>query len=94
MFTDATAEAGIAFHHRFGDEDLSSILETTGSGCAFFDYDNDGDIDLYLVNGCYLEGINEPDSVYKGVRLTNHLHRNNGDGTFTDVTEQTGVGDE
>ncbi len=93
VFTDVTAESGIAFHHRFGDEDLSSILETTGSGCAFFDYDNDGYLDLYVVNGCYLEGISESDSIYKGVGLTNHLYRNNGDGTFSDVTEQANVGD-
>ena len=94
VFTDVTAEVGIEFHHRFGDEDMSSILETTGSGCAFFDYDGDGNIDLYVVNGCYLEGISDADSIYKGVRLTNHLYRNNGNGTFSDVTEQAGVGDE
>ena len=93
VFTDVTAESGITFHHRFGDEDLSSILETTGSGCAFFDYDNDGYLDLYVVNGCYLEGISESDSIYKGIRLTNHLYRNNGDGTFADITEQAHVGD-
>ncbi|MFQ6040640.1 MAG: CRTAC1 family protein [Candidatus Poribacteria bacterium] len=94
VFTDVTAEAGVEFQHSFGDEDMSSILESTGSGCAFFDYDNDGYIDLYVVNGCYLEGISDADSPHKGVRLTNHLYRNNGDGTFTDVTEEAGVGDE
>ena len=93
VFTDVTAESGISFHHSFGDEKMSSILETTGSGCAFFDYDNDGNLDLYVVNGCYLEGINDTESVFKNARLTNHLYRNNGDGTFTDVTEKAKVGD-
>lgn len=94
VFTDVTEESGISFIHSFGDEELSSILETTGSGCAFLDYDGDGDLDLYVVNGCYLEGINDPDSPFKDLRLTNHLYRNNGDGTFTDITSEAGVGDE
>jgi len=94
VFTDVTAESGISFHHSFGDEEMSSILETTGSGCAFFDYDKDGNLDLYVVNGCYLEGINDSESVFKNAKLTNHLYRNNGDGTFTDVTEKANVGDE
>ncbi len=94
IFTDVTAESGVAFQHSFGDDDMSSILESTGSGCAFIDYDQDGDLDIYFVNGCYLEGISDPDSPDKGERLTNALYRNNGDGTFTDVTEQAGVSDE
>ncbi len=93
VFTDVTAASGISFHHSFGDEKMSSILETTGSGCAFFDYDNDGNLDLYVVNGCYLEGISDSESVFRNAKLTNHLYRNNGDGTFTDVTEKANVGD-
>ncbi|MFQ6091518.1 MAG: CRTAC1 family protein [bacterium] len=92
VFVDVTAQSGIMFQHSFGDDDMSNILESTGSGCAFFDYDGDGHLDIYAVSGCYLDGIN--DIGHKGLRLTNHLYRNNGDGTFTDVTEQAGVGDE
>ena len=61
------------------------LLETTGCGVAFYDYDNDGWLDIFLVNGTRLEGFpagNEP---------TNHLFKNNRDGTFTDVTERAGL---
>ena len=91
VFMDVTHQSGLAFQHSFGDDDMSNILESTGSGCAFLDYDGDGNMDIYAVNGCYLEGINE--NGHLDVSLTNHLYRNNGDGTFTDVTEQAGVGD-
>lgn len=70
---------------------MSNIVESTGSGCAFLDYNGDGHLDLYVVNGCYLEDINDP--AFADVRLTNHLFHNNGDGTFRDVTDIAGVGD-
>lgn len=60
------------------------ILETTGCGAAFFDYDNDGWLDLFLVNGQTLQGTESP-------RPSNRLLRNNRDGTFTDVTEKAGL---
>jgi hypothetical protein len=91
IFMDVTQKSGIRFDHCMGDKKLSNILEATGSGCAFFDYDGDGKMDLYVVNGCYLEGISDPKSPFKGVRMTSHLYHNNGDGTFTDVTEKAGV---
>lgn len=90
-FEDVTDKSGINFRHSFGEEKLSSILEATGSGCAWFDYNNDGLLDLYVVSGRYIDGLtnhSKPD----GVGATNHLYRNNGDGTFTDVTAQAGVG--
>ena len=61
------------------------LPETTGAGCAFFDYDNDGWMDIYLVNSgkCDFFDPNPP--------LRNALYRNNRDGTFTDVTEKAGV---
>ena len=93
VFVNVTKEAGINFRHTFGDEHMSSILEATGPGCAFLDYDQDGYLDIYVVQGCYLEGISDPDSPYRGRNLTNRLYHNNGDGTFTDVTEEAGVGD-
>jgi hypothetical protein len=90
-FEDVTEKSGINFKHSFGEQKLSSIMEATGSGCAWFDYNNDGLLDLYVVSGRYLEGVtkfSKPD----GVEATNHLYRNNGDGTFTDVAAQAGVG--
>ena len=85
-FVDVTAESGIDFKHFWGDDDLSNILETTGSGAAFADYDNDGDLDLYVVNCCTLKGDSS-------AATSNVLYRNNGDGAFTDVTREAGVGD-
>jgi enediyne biosynthesis protein E4 len=90
-FEDVTEKAGIQFQHSFGETDLSSILEGTGSGCAWLDYNNDGLMDLYVVSGRYIDGLtnhSRPD----GSNAGNHLYRNNGDGTFTDVTAQAGVG--
>lgn len=91
---DVTKDVGIQFTHHIGDEHMSNIIESTGAGCAFFDYDGDGDLDIYLVNGSYISGISHVRGrVFEG-KLTNALYRNNGDGTFTDVTEQAGVGDQ
>src|SRR5262249_27138203 len=59
------------------------IVETTGGGVAFFDYDQDGWLDIFLVNGSTLEGA--PSGA------TNHLYRNKGDGTFEDVTQRAGL---
>ncbi|MBI1927124.1 CRTAC1 family protein [Candidatus Poribacteria bacterium] len=87
QFVDVTEAAGIHFTHVDGRSGQKYFMETLGSGAAFFDYDNDGDADLYLVNGAPLPG-------YQGTETpTNHLYENNGDGTFTDVTEKAGVGD-
>ena len=61
------------------------IIETTGCGIAFFDYDNDGWLDVFQVTGSKLEGFP------KGQEPTNHLFHNNRDGTFTDITEKAGV---
>jgi len=92
VFTDVTKQAGISFRHCLGDDEISNIVEATGSGCAFLDFDGDGWMDIYAVNGRYLEGISDPDSRYKNVRTTSRLYRNKGDGTFEDVTEKAGVG--
>lgn len=70
----------------FGGMDSKKyILETTGTGVAIFDYDNDGWPDIFLVNGTTLEGFPA------GKTPTNHLYRNNHDGTFADVTSRTGI---
>ena len=91
VFTDVTKQSGIRFEHTMGSGEISSILEATGSGCAFLDYDGDGLMDIYAVNGRYLEGISDPDSRFKGVGTTSHLYRNRGNGVFEDVTEKAGV---
>lgn len=58
-FVDVTHEAGIKFKYNFGDHTYENILESSGSGLTVFDYDQDGDQDLYLLNGTYLEGISD-----------------------------------
>jgi enediyne biosynthesis protein E4 len=92
-FEDATAKSGIQFTHSFGAERLGSLLESTGSGCVWFDYNNDGLPDLYVVSGKPLEDGMHPYPLKHPPAPPphNHLYRNNGDGTFTDVTDQAGV---
>lgn len=92
-FEDATAASGIQFTHSFGAQKLGSLLESTGAGCVWFDYNNDGFPDLYVVNGRPLgDGIHPyPLSKLPAVAPHNHLYRNNGNGTFTDVTDKAGV---
>ncbi len=82
--TDVTAAAGIQFHHNSGAFGARYLPETMGPGCAFFDYDGDGWLDILLVNG-----KNWPD--HRGERTTMRLYRNNRNGTFTDVTERAGL---
>src|SRR5579871_2580227 len=78
--------SGITWKHTAGHSMEKYLPETTGAGCAFLDYDNDGWMDIYLVNSgkCDFFDPNPP--------LRNALYRNNRDGTFTDVTEKAGVG--
>ncbi len=92
-FEDVTEQAGIRFKHSYGDHHLSNIVEGTGPGVVFFDYNGDGHLDLYFLNGCWLREVN--DNLGRDLRgkLANALYRSNGDGTFTDVTEKAGVGD-
>jgi hypothetical protein len=92
-FTDVTKEAGINFKHSYGDFDLNNIVEGTGAGAMFFDYDGDGLLDIYFLNGCWLKTVNDNRGRSLRGKLTNCLYRNNGDGTFTDVTQKAGVGD-
>ena len=85
-FTDIAEKAGLNMNNVFGGLDSKKyIIETTGTGVAIFDYDNDGWPDIFIVNGTKLEGF------AAGKGPTNHLYRNNHDGTFSDVTEQAGL---
>ena len=94
-FVDVTDEAGIRFEHSNGLR--SSLLpEDMGSGAGFADIDNDGDLDLYIVNipGPFTQYVKLASAwVYTPQSMTqNVLYRNNGDGTFTDITRAAGVG--
>jgi hypothetical protein len=84
---DATVESGITFHHTDGGSGRQYLMEFMTGGLALFDYDNDGLVDLYFLNGAALPG-----TAYDQLPR-NALYRNNGNGTFTDVTEQSGLGD-
>lgn len=59
VFADVTEQAGIHFKHSFGDRELSNIVEGTGSGAMFFDYDGDGWLDIYLLTGRYRSDVND-----------------------------------
>lgn len=86
-FTNIAREAGITAKTIYGGEKKNKFqLENTGSGVAFFDYDNDGWLDIFVVNGTRLEMAD-----LNGETPTNHLYRNNGDGTFADVTAKAGL---
>jgi enediyne biosynthesis protein E4 len=80
-----SSKSGITWKHTAGRSSEHYLPETTGAGCAFFDYDNDGWMDMYLVNSgkCDFYDPSPP--------LWNALYHNNRDGTFTDVTEKAGV---
>jgi len=93
-FADVTRSAGIAFTHSFGAQQLGSLLESTGAGAVWFDYNNDGYPDLYVVSGRPLGDGMHPYPLRKAPDPLphNHLYRNNRNGTFTDVTESAGVG--
>jgi hypothetical protein len=93
QLVDVTRQAGITFVHNVGDGDMDNIIESNAAGCAFLDYDADGYVDIYLLNGAYVEGFSGVRGRRNRDKLTNALYRNNGDGTFTDVTQQAGVGD-
>ena len=94
QFQDVTAQSGIDFTHSFGAEELGSLLESAGAGCVWLDYNNDGKPDLYVVNGRPLGKEMHPYPLRKAPAVTphNHLYRNDGNGKFTDVTDQAGVG--
>ncbi|HKV29246.1 MAG TPA: CRTAC1 family protein [Candidatus Acidoferrales bacterium] len=87
-FVDIAQSAGIDFRHDNAASPEKYLIETMGSGCGWIDYDQNGLLDLYLANGAETR-------LYKPAHpLRAALYRNNGDGTFTDVTMKAGVGAE
>ncbi len=87
-FVNEAAEAGVLAANASGGAEKRFIVETTGAGSCWFDYDRDGDLDLYLVNG----GALEPDGNLS-VRAGDTLYRNEGGGRFTDATAAAGLAD-
>ena len=84
-FVDVTRQSGVAFRHENGYTGQYKYLEIMGAGVGLFDYDGDGLLDLYFVNGNHIGPQASPG-------IINRLYRNNGDWTFTDVTDKVGVG--
>jgi hypothetical protein len=93
QFEDASDKAGINFTHSFGSRQLGSLLEGTGAGCVWFDYNNSGLPSLYVVNGRPLDDSMHPYPLKEKPATPphNHLYRNDGNGKFTDVTEKAGL---
>lgn len=92
IFVDVTKEVGINFRHNNGKTEHKHVIETMGSGAVFFDYNSDGNVDLYLVNSgpVPVKGVSEQTKRETGANV---LYRNDGNGKFTDVTDSAGVGD-
>ncbi len=86
IFADVTESAGITFLHTDGRSSVRLFNEFLGSGGGFFDYDGDGDLDIYLVNGAIQTEDGQDQTPH------NVLYRNDGDNTFTDVTNEAGIG--
>jgi len=87
-FVDVAKQAGLsAFRNTCGTLAKDYLLEEMGNGVALFDYNNDGLLDIFMVNGSSFELLDNPGLP----RTSSRLFRNNGDGTFTDVTRQSGL---
>ena len=86
QFTDVAKDAGLTDTVYYGSsEQVRYIVEANGCGVAFYDYDSDGWLDIFVLNGTRLDGLPA------GATPTNRLYKNNRDGTFSDVTEEAGL---
>ena len=91
LFTDIAEAAGVRFKHIYGDYEMDNIVESTGSGACVFDYNGDGFMDIYFVNGRWERGVNDNRGRDLRDKFFNALYHNNGDGTFTDIAAKAGV---
>jgi len=99
-FAETTREAGIFFTYTWGDREMDNIVEGTGAGCSWLDIDGDGWLDLYLNQGAPHPAVSDlpagatlPAGAPAASPPRNRLFRNHGDGTFRDVTDSSGTGD-
>jgi hypothetical protein len=92
-FVDVTTSLGVRFQHEAPHTSKKYLLETMGSGVALFDYDNDGRLDLFLVNGAEISDPSQPAAIpaKTGPKYWNRLYHQKSDGTFEDVTEKAGL---
>jgi hypothetical protein len=88
---DAGTPAGLAFHHQNSPTPRKHLIEAMGGGVALLDYNNDGLLDIFLVNSGYLGGESKQSFDRANPRYWNRLYRQNKDGSFTDVTETAGL---
>jgi hypothetical protein len=93
FFLDITEASGINFTHSIGDHHLSNLVESVGGGAAFLDYDQDGFLDLYLVNGAHNSVLSTQEEKLDHTPV-NELYRNLGNGRFEEVTKKARVGDD
>src|SRR5579884_3927169 len=93
LFVDATEKLGIHFRQQASPTSKKYLLETMGSGVALFDYDNDGRLDIFLVNGAPLADPTPKGTIPQktGPQYWNRLYHQKADGTFEDVTEKAGL---
>ena len=91
-FTDVTTRSGIDFKYTFGDYSYKNILESSGSGITVFDYNNDNLMDLFMMNGTYIEGVSDQEGK-KFSNTPDRLYKNNGNGKFTEVSKSAGLDD-
>lgn len=88
-FQEISSQIGLDFVHSIGGPELNNIIESSCGGSVFFDYDQDGYIDIYVCNGTWIEGFTKSEK--PGELPHNHLYRNKGNGTFEDVSKKAGV---
>jgi hypothetical protein len=91
-FTEVAVASGISFRYTIGDYAYDNILESSGSGVTWFDADGDGDLDLFLSNGTYIEDVSDPKGrVFAG--SLDAFYLNDGQGRFVEATAGSGLGD-
>ena len=90
FFQEISQQIGLDFVHSIGDDELTNIVESSGVGAAFLDFDQDGFIDIFACNGTWVEGLSSGEKPKDASH--NQLYRNLGNGTFEDVTDKAKVG--